>query len=298
MGTLLVAGAINTDLIAFVKRAPHAGETVAGGHYEQHGGGKAGNQAVAAARSGANVAMLGAVGEDDFGDARLDGLIAEGINGDHIARIPDAASGVAIIVVESAGENRICDLPGARDHITTEMCEAAYDAIKPTALLAANELPLECLHRLFLRAQADKIPVWFNIAPFSTDARALLPLVNTLLVNRGEAEDVLGKRGSDLSIEELAHGLQDLGVNNVVMTLGSDGVIGFEADQAVQIPAEPVAAVDTTGAGDTFCGAFVAETLRGANFAEALAYANNAAAISVTRRGAQSSIPTRDEIGS
>lgn len=296
MSQLLVVGAINTDLIAFVERAPHAGETVAGGHFEQHGGGKAANQAVAAARSGDNVSLLSAVGADDFGRARVESLAAERIDTSSIAIMDDAASGVAIIVVEASGENRICDLPGAREQMTPQMCIEAYETVTPSAILSANELPPACHLALFRRAHEDGVPVWFNVAPFSPEARELVSLVDTLMVNRGEAEDILGVRGQSQSINQLVDSLKELGVNRVVMTLGSDGVRGFDDQGDYAIAARQVRAVDTTGAGDTFCGAWAAEMMNGASFEDALRYANNAAAISVTRRGAQSSIPTRDEI--
>lgn len=298
MGGLLVVGAINTDLIAFVERAPRAGETVAGGHFEQHGGGKAANQAVAAARSGAGVALLSAVGDDDFGTARLDALKAEGIDISAISTLEGVASGVAIIVVESTGENRICDLPGAREQMTPDQCIRAYERVQPAAILAANELPFDCHRALFEQARQDGIPVWFNVAPFSPDARELMPLVHTLIVNQGEAEDILDVRGQDQSIDELVTGLRDLGVDRVVITLGGDGVRGIDAEGDHSVPAVTVTPVDTTGAGDTFCGAWASEMIRGASFEEALAYANRAAAISVTRRGAQSSITLREEVAS
>lgn len=296
MGGLLVVGAINTDLIAFVERAPLAGETVAGGHFEQHGGGKAANQAVAAARSGAEVALLSAVGSDDFGEARLNALQSEGIDTASVAMFNDVASGVAIIVVESSGENRICDLPGAREQMTPEQCIAAYELVTPEALLVANELSLECNTSLFERAKQDRIPVWFNVAPYSDEARELVPLVDTLMVNRGEAEDILDVRGQERSIDQLASGLRDLGAQRVVITLGAEGVRGFDDERDYTISAQPVTAVDTTGAGDAFGGAWAAEMTRGTTFEDALVYANHAGAISVTRRGAQSSIPVRGEV--
>lgn len=296
MGGLLVAGAINTDLIAFVDRAPHPGETVAGGHFEQHGGGKGANQAVAAARSHARVSLLSAVGADDFGRTRLAALESEGIQVGSIATIDATASGVAIIIVESSGENRICDLPGAREKVTPTQCIEAYEYARPSAILSTNELPLACQQALFERAHNDGVSIWFNVAPFSEDARQLIPLVETLIVNRGEAEDILDVRGQNQTIDQLATGLRDLGVERVVMTLGADGVRGFDGDQEYSIAAEKVQPVDTTGAGDTFCGAWAAEMLIGSSFKDALEYANKAGAISVTRRGAQSSIPTREEI--
>lgn len=296
MSKLLVAGAINTDLIAYVPRAPEAGETVAGGHFEQHGGGKGANQAVAAARSMASVHLLSAVGNDDFGTARRVALESDGIDITGVQTMDDSASGVAIIIVEQSGENRICDLPGAREQLAPEQCVSVYEATSPAAILATNELPLDCLHALFTRARKDNVPIWFNIAPFSEGAHELLSMVDTLMVNRGEAAEVLGVRGKDREAEQLATGLRDLGVHRVIITLGSQGVLGLDASGASRIDAIPVDAVDTTGAGDTFGGAFAAELLRGSSFQQAIDYANHAAAISVTRRGAQTSIPTRAEI--
>lgn len=296
MSTLLVVGAINTDLIAFVKRAPEAGETVAGGTFEQHGGGKGANQAVAAARSGAQVSLLSAVGNDDFGRARLEGLNAECIDCQGVHQIEGVASGVAIIIVEESGENRISDLPGAREELTPDDCVTVFERANPAAILSANELPLDSQMAVFKAANSRSIPVWFNVAPFSPDVQPLLPLVDTLIVNRGEAEDILGVRGTGGSIESLASGLRDLGVPNVIITLGADGVQAYQGGKEFTVAPENVRAVDTTGAGDTFCGAWASEMVRGSSFEDALAYANKAAAISVTRRGAQSSIPFRDEI--
>lgn len=296
MAKLLVVGAINTDLIAFVERAPEAGETVAGGYFEQHGGGKAANQAVAAARSGASVALLSAVGNDAFGDQRRVDLEADGIDTSGVATLEQAASGVAIIIVESNGENRISDLPGAREHLTPEQCLAELNAAGPAAMLVANELPFACNEALFRAAKERGIPVWFNVAPYSQDATALVPLVDTLIVNRGEAEDILGVRGMGKDVADLAAGLRELGAANVIVTLGSQGVVGYHGEREVAVPAEKVTPVDTTGAGDTFCGAWAAQILAGGSFEDALAYGNRAAAISVTRRGAQSAIPTRPDI--
>ncbi|MCA9834569.1 MAG: ribokinase [Thermomicrobiales bacterium] len=296
MKTLLVAGAINTDLVAQVERAPEVGETVIGGTFAEFGGGKGANQAVAAARSGASVALVSAVGDDAYGEARLRGLRADGIDTGAIATMSGSASGIAIIIVEASGDNRICDLPGAREHLTPDAVSQAYIAIQPDAVLATNELSPDCLRVLFSQARQAGVPVWFNVAPYTESARGLIPLVDTLMVNRGEAEDILGVRGHEYPIDELAAGLRQQGVKRVVMTLGGDGVRGFDGDADFVVPALQVHAVDTTGAGDTFGGAWAAETLRGAGFSEALNYANRAAAVSVTRPGAQSSIPTRDEV--
>ena len=296
MRTLLVAGAINTDLVASVLRAPEAGETVVGGTFAQHGGGKGANQAVAAARSGAQVALVSAVGDDAFAVARRADLQRDRINTDAVATFAGVASGIAMIVVDEHGENRICDLPGARAHLTPAAVEAAYTSVRPDAILATNELSTDALRALFQHAHQHSVPVWFNVAPYTESARGLIPLVDTLIVNRGEAEDILGERGSEAPAHEIAVGLRQQGVSRVVLTVGAHGVRGFDGRDNFDIRALPVDVVDTTGAGDTFCGAWASELLRGSSFADALAYANRAAAISVTRHGAQSSIPTRADV--
>lgn len=296
MGTLLVVGAVNTDMVASVDRAPDAGETVLGKSFAEFGGGKGANQAVAAARSGATVALLSAVGNDSFGDARVGALHDEGIATNAISVFEDATSGIAIIVVDANGENRICDIPGAREKLDPSLAIQSYEDIRPVAILATNELPVDCLETLFRKAQADGIPIWFNVAPYSAASRSLIRFVDAIVVNRGEAEDILDCRGRGHTVDQLVQGLVGLGARRVVMTLGSDGVCGFDGEASVFIEALPVKAVDSTGAGDTFSGAWAAEMLRGSTFTNALSYANHAAAISVTRPGAQSSIPMRSEI--
>jgi ribokinase len=295
-GRILVAGAINTDLIAYVDRAPEAGETITGRSFEVHGGGKGANQAVAVARSGAQAVMLGGVGRDDFGDARRGDLERDGIDVSWIQMPDGASSGAALITVEASGENRIAYIPAATLAVTPQHARSAVEAVNPGLVLAANELSLSCHLEVFGWAREHDVPVVFNVAPYSEDARELLPLVRSLIVNRGEARALLGERDGTASPEELGARLRELGVDRVVVTLGADGVIGISGEGVTRIPGFDVVAVDSTGAGDTFCGAFAAKLHRGASFEEALVYGNAAAAISVTRRGAQPSIPTRDEI--
>lgn len=294
--TILVAGAINTDLIAYVDRAPEAGETITGKSFEMHGGGKGANQAVAAARAGAATAMLGGVGEDDFGRARKSGLSADGVDISWVQTMGDVSSGVALITVEASGENRIAYIPAATLAVTAEHARHAVEGVQPGLVLAANELSLACHQSIFGWANQNGVPVVFNVAPYSPDARELLPLVDVLIVNRGEARALLGEENASCPAEDLGQRLRKLGVDRVVITLGVDGVIGVDQNGIHRVEGRPVEAVDTTGAGDTFCGAFAARLREGASFQEAIEFGNVAAAISVTRRGAQPSIPTRGEV--
>ncbi len=293
---VLVAGAINTDLVAMVNRAPAAGETITGFGFAVFGGGKGANQAVAVARSGAVVALLGATGDDDFGQARRADVRADGIVTDWIETNPDVASGVALVTVEAHGENRIAYIPGATLTITAERAVSCLRSVRPRFLLVPNELKPEALLALCTAARESGVRVILNAAPDPELVIDVLPFVNILIVNRGEATALARLPAEDQPIERVAMALHSTGIKRVVITIGSEGVIGVDEDGIFTEPAPQVAVVDTTGAGDTFCGALAASLARDCPFRSAVEYAAVAGAISVTRAGAQSSIPMRLEI--
>jgi ribokinase len=295
---ILVAGAINTDLVANVDRAPEAGETITGKSFSIHSGGKGANQAVAVARSGAEALMLGGVGCDDFGRARMTDLQMDGVDTSWIATLDNVSSGVALIVVESSGENRISYIPAATLVVSPDHCRQAVEAVQPAMVLSANELSPDCLKVLFTWAQDHGVHVVFNAAPFSQEAIGLLPHVDVLIVNQGEAAALQGMGAAGKTPAELAQGLRETGAKDIVITLGEDGAYAMHGDESFSEPAIEIDVVDTTGAGDTFCGAFAARLLEGASFRDAVRYANVAGGIATTRPGAQSSIPTLDEIQS
>ncbi len=287
---VLVAGAINTDLVARMKRAPNAGETITGHAFSIHAGGKGANQAVAVARSGVPVTMLGAIGTDDFGTGRLNDLRAEGIDTGSIEVAHDVASGVAMIFVEESGENRIAYVPGATLSVTPEMAERALREASPRFVLATNELPPETLSALFAQARRRSIPVVFNATPDPETAHLLLDHVDILIVNQGEAAALVDP-GGDAAVEDVIERLQQFGLDGVVMTLGSDGVIGRFNGREFRYRSPTVDVVDTTGAGDTFSGVMVAQLSAGSDLAEAARIGVHAAALAVTIAGAQPSIP-------
>lgn len=293
---VLVAGAINTDLVAMVDRAPEAGETVTGYEFAVFGGGKGANQAVAAVRSGATVALLGATGDDDFGKARRADVRADGIMTGWIATSPDVASGVALITVEAHGENRIAYVPGATLTITAERAVACLTAVQPRFLLVPNELSPEALLALCTAAHAANVTVILNAAPDPETVTDVLPFADILIVNRGEAMALAGISCDDEPIDQVAMALHAMGIGRVVITIGGEGVIGVDEEGCFAVPVPNVMVVDTTGAGDTLCGALAASLARDCPFRKAVEYAAAAGAISVTRAGAQSSIPTRGEI--
>lgn len=292
---LLVAGAINTDLVARMVRAPTAGETITGQDFSIHAGGKGGNQAVAAARSGAPVSILGAIGADDFGAGRLQDLRAADVDTAQVAVIQRESSGVAMIFVEESGENRIAYVPGTTLHVSPEMAARAVRERSPRIVLATNELPRDTLTALFKQAAARSIQVIFNATPDPASAHSLLNYVDILIVNEGEAR-ALVDLPDDASPETIVRRLQDLGPEGVVMTLGADGVAGRYDGQHFRHRSPAVDVRDTTGAGDAFCGVLAAHMMMGVELSEAARIGANAGALAVTIDGAQSSIPDGDAI--
>jgi ribokinase len=293
-GRVLVAGSINTDLVVGVKNAPEAGETVIGQSFNIFGGGKGANQALAAARSGAATAMLGAVGADEFGAARLADLRADGIDVESVAVLDDVASGVALITVETSGQNRIAYVPGATMCATVDQAVSAFDRVQPGVVLSTLELPHPALAALFSRARAARVPVVLNATPEPADGRTLVPLADLLIVNETEASELLAGESDDWA--EVAKLLKQLGPSSVVITLGDRGAVGLFGERMVAIEAPKVEAIDSTGAGDAFCGAFAARLSGGAEPEAALRAAVAAGSLAVTVEGAQRSMPKREQI--
>lgn len=294
-GSILVVGAVNTDLVATVNRAPGPGETVTGHAFAIHGGGKGANQAIAVARSGGTAFMAGAIGDDAFGEDRLSDLHSNGIDASWVLQRNGIASGVALIVVDDDGENRIAYVPGATLTIPPEHLDAAFAHIAPSFVLATNEAPHDSLRALFTAARQAGATVAFNATPDPESALDLIPLVSILIVNGGEAAALLNAERT-IDPRAAVDALLQLGPWAVALTLGVQGVIIGTAEEVAAHRAPAVEVVDTTGAGDTFCGTFVAELVRGATLDDAARYAVLASALSVTKSGAQSSIPTREQV--
>ena len=296
-GQVLVAGAINTDLVARVAKAPDAGETVTGSTFAIFGGGKGANQAIAAARSGAPTAMFGALGDDDFGRQRRADLDAEGIDTDSVVRSTTAASGVALIVVEEeTGQNRISYVPGATMTLTPEQARAAVDRVKPQVVLTTLEPPPETLAALLDAGRQLGATIVLNATPEAIGAKPLLDRIDVLIVNETEAEDLLGRPVSAAQGEDAARSLAALGPGTVVVTLGAAGAAVAHSAQTASFPAPRVGVVDTTGAGDAFCGAFAADLARGLDPFLAARTGVVAGSLATTVPGAYPGIPRREAI--
>jgi ribokinase len=294
---VLVAGTINTDLVARVDKAPDAGETVTGTSFAIFGGGKGANQAIASARSGAPTAMLGALGDDDFGRERRADLEAEGIDTQSVARRESTPSGVALIVVEAAtGQNRIAYVPGATRTIAANQAREAVERVRPAVVLSTLEPPAEALAALFDASKQLGAFVVLNATPEATGARPFLDRIDALIVNETEAEDLLGYPVSAENGEEAARALSQFGPGTVAVTLGAAGVAIVHRGEAATYPAARVEVVDTTGAGDAFCGAFAAELARGSDPFTAAKSGVVAGSLATTVPGAYPGIPRRDAI--
>jgi ribokinase len=296
MSRVVVVGSINMDLVVRAPRFPLAGETILGSGFRTIPGGKGANQAVAARRLGAEVAMIGRVGDDAFGVTLRQNLAAEGIRTDRLSADSTQATGVALITVDDSGENTIIVVPGANGRLTPADVEAAQAHItEADILLMQLEIPLDVVESAAQRARAGGTTVILNAAPAQPLPTGLLALVDYLVVNEVEAGLLAGSRA--VPPAEAARALQALGARAVVVTLGPDGSLLIDqGGVSVTAPAFPVHAIDSTAAGDGFVGAFAVALAAGTSAAEALRWSNAVGALAVTRAGAQPSLPTRQEV--
>jgi ribokinase len=282
---IAVVGSINLDLVVVVDRHPAPGETVVGGDCRQLAGGKGANQAVAAARLGARVAMVGRVGADAQGAWLREGLWTEGVAVEHVREDRQAPTGVAMIAVDARGENTIVVSPGANGRVDERDVAAAREVVSGAdVVLVQHEVPQEAVAAAIAAAGGTTV---LNPAP----ARGLAAPVDVLVPNRGELETLAGGRGDPVT---LARSITGAGA--VVVTLGSEGAVVVEGDGAERVRAPQVEAVDTTGAGDAFCGALAEAMAGGATVVEAARWAVRVAAVSVTRPGAQGGLPRREDV--
>jgi ribokinase len=294
-GRVLTAGSINTDLVAHVRRAPERGETVTGSRFAIFGGGKGANQTLASVRSGAPTSILGAVGDDDFGRQRLADLERDGVDCEGVVVSNKASSGVALITIEEDGDNRIAYVPGATLTIPPNLAIEAINRVRPTAIMMTLELPRETLQTLITEGRRSGAVVILNATPEPALAAALAIQADVLIVNETEALELLGWGKDERNWESAASALRELGPQNVIITLGAEGAYVL-ANEVTLISPPKVDVVDTTGAGDAFCGAFAAQIAKGAEIEHAARAGVVAGALAVTKFGAQPSQPYWSEI--
>lgn len=295
---LCVLGSINVDHVIRVPYFPKAGETLTGYGYQIAYGGKGANQAVAAARLGAKVSFIGAIGDDQIGQAMKQAFEQDGIDTSAICVIPNQSTGLAMIQVADSGENSIVISPGANADLSESLVEQHKSQIEQADILLMQlESPLQVVTLATKFAKSAGVKVVLNPAPAQPLPNSLLSHIDIITPNETEAEILTGIKVTDEQTATVAaHHFHQLGIETVLITLGSKGVYYSEKGQGEIIPGFRVDAVDTTAAGDTFNGAFVTALLEGKSAKDAIRFAHAAAAISVTRMGAQTAIPNREEV--
>lgn len=301
---IVIIGSINMDLVLRVPRMPHPGETLSGGQFRTIPGGKGANQAVAAARLSADsvkVAMIACLGDDAFGAELRAALRSDGIDDSHVSTVSGSASGVASILVDAGGQNSIVLAAGANDALSPAHIDAARALIEQARIIVLQlETPLPTIrHAIKLAHQLGKTVV-LNPAPAQVLPADLLAQVEYLIPNEIEAAMLAGlpeaSLDNDAAIDAAVAKLRANGSANVLVTLGSKGVYAALSSGSEHFAAQPVKAIDTTAAGDTFIGGFVAALAEGRSEGDAIAFGQRAAALSVARIGAQTSIPYRHEL--
>ena len=284
------------DLVVETPRYPEEGETIIGGKFEQIPGGKGANQALAAAKLGDDVEFIGACGDDSFAPKLKSSLKNGGAKIDNIFDLKGISTGVAVITVDKKGNNRIIVSPGANyelnqvkiEEIKAKIVEAEY-------ILLQLEIPVETIERIIEIAAANNTKIILDPAPAVKLSAELLSKVDFLLPNEGELELLLSGSEEKSRLEKVNH-LLDLGVKNIIVTEGKNGVNFYNKKEKIHLDSLKVKAVDTTAAGDVFAGAFAANLVKDNDIKKALEFAVKAAAYSVTKTGAQSSIPDKREL--
>ncbi|MCY3748059.1 MAG: ribokinase [Chloroflexi bacterium] len=293
MSRIAVVGSINQDIVIRVPQIPRPGETVHHGRLARYAGGKGANQAVAAARAGASVSMLGAVGPDAAGDDLLRGLTAQRVDTTHVARVGSAATGTALIAVDDTGANSIAVAEGANFQIDPAAVASAVAGIQPVAVIGQREVPDDVTNAAFGTAPPGLRVL--NVSPVDEDVAIDLGQVDIAVVNEIEAAQLTGDSSAD-DPEGLARALAMQSHRGCVVTLGGDGLVAHVDGHTHVQPAFPTTVVDTTGAGDAFCGVFTAALVAGRSVETALRWGQAAGALAAGTPGAQPSMPIADDI--
>jgi ribokinase len=292
---IVVVGSINVDLVARTPRIPVVGETVSGIDFQTFFGGKGANQAVAAARLGARVSLIGQLGDDAFASQLRSGLQEAGVETSAVGEVP-GPSGVALISTDEQGANSIIVVAGANGHVTSDLLDEHEDLIRNAGIVLTQlEIPLETVLHLAELTSRHHVPLVLDPAPARALPDSLLPCVDWLTPN--ETETAALSETKFTAPEEAATALLERGVRNLILKLGARGCYVVTSDGRRQrVPGCKVSAVDTTGAGDAFNAAFAVALSGGQDAFASAAWATAVAALSVTRHGAQASMPSHEEV--
>jgi ribokinase len=294
---IVVVGSANTDFVLQVQELPSKGQTVLGDQFTIVRGGKGANQAVAAARLGADVTFVARLGTDSFGNEAIAAYQQDGICTDFIVQDPDEHSGVALIVVNRSGENTVSVGPNANSRLSPENVFAAEAAIREAdCLLVQLEIPLDAVQAALELAHRHHVRTILNPAPARKIPGEILKLVDTLTPNETEAAILAGRDPSAVQTDSLPELAAILGIPNLVVTLGAKGACILQNGQMNFVAPFSITPVDTTASGDAFNGALAVALARGESFPQAVRFANAAGAITATRLGAQPSLPTHEEL--
>ena len=295
---IVVVGSSNVDLVMKMSRLPQRGESVSDAVFMQTFGGKGANQAVAAAKAGGRVCFVNCVGEDSYGSQVIHNLEQAGVNTQYVFKESGVATGTALIMVGQGGENYLGVAPGANYRLERTQVDQAKDLIRSAAMVVLQyEITTETLNYVIDLAHQARRPILLNLAPPRPIGAESLRKLDILVVNETEASFLCALPVEDLAQAwQAAEALLAKGPRLVILTLGANGLIALSAQEREQVPAFKVQAVDTTAAGDVFCGALAVALVEGQGLRQSLRFASAASAICVTRMGAQPSIPNRDVI--
>jgi ribokinase len=298
MGGIVVLGSLNMDLVVTLPRLPGPGETVIGDRLQKVPGGKGANQALAAARLGGEVAIVGRVGADEFGITIVEGLVAEGVDVCGVERDSSEPTGVALIEVDARGQNSIAVAPGANGRVGRWEVRRTLDRLrKDGVLVLQQEVPAEAVKDAARRAKELGASVVLNAAPRRGEDRELLRSVDVLVVNESEVQDFAGREVHDPeSAAAAAAAVLAMGVPAVVVTLGPAGAVAGQGSETFFVKAFGISPVDTTAAGDAFVGALVVALVEGKELRVAAQLGAAAGALAATKPGAQTSLPRRHDL--